>query len=741
MRRMLLVGLWFLAALLSGCSHLDNEINKRYPRKTSVDAQVEATKIGLQSIGQFTTPNAVVAASAKDWQERLETVITSSVPQTSKAKVTFGKQEIIVVVEFSGTFPLDNGENVSLAGEAQIHLALAVQPSGSLGGTTNLTLSPTFKRVVLTSASYSRWRIPDGVVDLVYDVLNRYIDNINGAIGQRALSFTTEFLQQFDPAVFTAGGQNDVVSVYGKPITLRTYVAHSALLIDEQSLRVLLEIGSATADDIRAALASINPPADSGFKQSVMPAAKAAALLNALCVDPTFRSAVPSVAAPDAQRGVQALIAHCAQLATRVEVASESLKPAAAPAAAGSDEFEQLYADYRTRFDGAQQTGLGHSLASPGQSFAAISRGVVADAINAIGRNAEIGVDLRLPDSSMPFDEELKLQPAPNLSCGNIVADCMPNFSCPARCDNQFGSCSGRQDCPGSCDWWDVGCRGWKAACEFIKVGEITVCNAGKGICLGACEGEKGLKAAACLTKTEARRAGCNLNQAWLNAWGNQKIGRVDGTVGLRAGSLNLLIKGDGGTPAFSVGENLDAVALRASLAASSDVRGSIRYTPLDLGHLLCVARWSGEVRARIVAGSQSFAPTGTIAWVPFGDSLRLLATFNPITIQVQMQPGPVQALFAQNPQVAVICAPAVILGLSAQLTGELIGAVTGKPNQLDLLKDKFQWTSDTMSMPMVIEPMGINFPVAPNSTVSPRVSLVPSVSDRALIFRAKVTK
>ena len=118
-----------------------------------------------------------------------------------------------------------------------------------------------------------------------------------------------------------------------------------------------------------------------------------------------------------------------------------------------------------------------------------------------------------------------------------------------------------------------------------------------------------------------------------------------------------------------------------------------------------------------------------------------MLATFDPITIPVQMHPGPVQALFEQNPQVAVICTPALILGLSAQLTGELIAAVTSKPNQLDLLKDKFEWTSGSMSMPMVIEPMGINFPAAPNSTVSPRVSLVPSVADRALIFRAEVVE
>jgi hypothetical protein len=737
MRWVLFAGLLLMALLSSGCSHLDKEINKRYPPKTSVDAQVEVTQTGLQSISQFSSPNAVVAASAKDWQERLETVITSSVPQTTKATVTFGKQEIIVSIEFSGTFPLNDGESVSLTGESQIHLALAVQSSGSLGGTTNLTLSPTFKRVVLTKASYSRWRIPDGLVDLVVGVLNRYIDNINGAIGQRAFSFTTEFLQQFDPAVFTAGGQNDVASVYGKPIFLRTYVAQSALLIDEQSLRVLLEIGSATADEIGAALASVDPSAARSLTQRAMPTEKTAALLNALCVDSLFRSAAPSAAAPDAQRGMQALNAHCAQAEAQAKGAALT-KTAVATSSSG-DEFERLYAEYRTKFDGAQQAGLGQSLASPGQSFAAISRRFVAGAINAIGREAEIGVDIRLPDSSMPFDEELKLQPAPNLNCGSIVADCMPNFSCSQRCDGQFGSCSGRQDCPSSCNWYDVGCHAWKVTCEVLKVGEIAVCNAAKGVCLGACEGEKALKAAACLAETEARKLGCNLNQAWLNAWGNQKIGRVDGTVGLRAGALNLLIKSEGGTPAFSVGENLDAVSLRASLAASSDVRSSIRYTPLDLGHLLCVARWSGEVRARIVAGAQSFAPSGTISWLPFGDSLRLLATFSPITIPVQMQPGPIQALFEQNPHVAVICAPAVILGLSAQLTGELISAVTGKPNQLDLLKDKFEWSSGAMSMPMVIEPMGINFPAASNATISPRVSLVPSVSDRALVFRARV--
>jgi len=736
MRRLFGAGLLWLVAFLSGCSHLDKEINKRYPPKDSVDRQVGVTKIGLQSISQFSGANAVVSASAKDWQERLETVITTSVPQTTKAKVTFGKQEVVLEIEFAGTFPLDNGENVSLAGTSQIHLALAVQSSGPLGGTTSLTLSPSFKRIVLTRASYSRWRVPDGIVDLVVKVLNRHIDNINGAIDSRAFSFTTEFLQQFDPAVFTAGG-NDVASVYGKPIFLRTYVAQSALLIDEQSLRVLLELGAATSLDMQVALASVDPAAIRPAALAAVPPAKTAALVNALCSDPSFRSAAAAGAADD-RRAIQALNAHCDQAASVKAAAQLAVQSTAA--STSDDEFRKLYDEYRSKFDSAQQSGLGQTTVEPGQSFAAISRRFVAGSINAIGQEAEIGVDIRLPDSSMPFDEELKLQPAPDLNCGDIEADCMPDFSCPDRCDRQHGSCSGR-NCSRSCRWYDAPCHAWRGACEVLKAGENLACNVAKGGCLIACEAEKGLKVAACFARTEARRMGCRLNQEWLNAWGNQKIGRVDGTVGLRAGSLSLLIKADGGVPAFSVGENLDAVSMRASLAATSDVRSSIRYTPLDFGHLLCAGRWSGEVRARIGAGGQMFNPSGTITWAPLGDSLRLLASFSPITIPVQMKPGPVQALFEQNPHVAVICAPATILGLTAQLTGQLISAVTGKPNQLDLLKDKFDWSTGALSMPMTIEPMGINFPAAQSSTISPRVLLVPSVSDRALLFKTKEAK
>lgn len=734
MSRLFALGLLLLTALVSGCSHLDKEINGRYPPKDSVERQVEVTKIGLQSIYQFTGANAVVSASAKDWQERLETVITTTVPQTTKAKVTFGKQEVILEVEFAGKFPLENGESVSLEGASQIHLALAIQSGSPLGGSTSITLSPSFRRVVLTKASYSRWNVPNGVVDLVVKVLNRYIDNINGAIDSRAFSFTTEFLQQFDPAVFTASG-NDVASVYGKPIFLRTYVVQSALLIDEQSLRVLLELGSATSLDMQAALASVDPAAPRSAAIAAVPAAKIAALVNALCSDPTFRKATIADE-PDDQRAMRALNSHCDQ-AARLKAVSEQAARSAAVTSPSDDEFRKLYDEYRGKFESTQQFGFGQMSVETGQSFAAISRRFVAGSINAIGKEAEIGVDIRLPDSSMPFDEELRLQPAPDLNCGSIEADCMPNFSCPDRCDREHGSCSGR-NCNRSCSWYDAPCHAWRGACEVLKAGENFVCNTAKGGCLIACEAEKGLKAAACFTRTEARKLGCRLNQEWLNAWGNQKIGRVDGTVGLRAGSLNLLIKADAGAPAFSVGDNLDAVSMRASLAASSDVRSSIRYTPLDFGHLLCAARWSGEVRARISAGSKAFNPSGTIAWTPIGDSLRLMASFSPITIPVQMQPGPVEALFTQNPHVAVICAPATILGLTAQLTGEMISAVTGKPNQLDLLKDKFDWSTGALSMPMTIEPLGINFPAAQGAKISPRVLLVPSVSDRVLLFKTK---
>jgi hypothetical protein len=350
----------------------------------------------------------------------------------------------------------------------------------------------------------------------------------------------------------------------------------------------------------------------------------------------------------------------------------------------------------------------------------------------------EFGIYYNVGSSTMPFDETLRTQSAPDLHCDNIAVTCWPNFSCPGpgRCDY---SCASGRNCPGGCSWWDAGCIAWKALCETLKAGETAGCEVGRGVCIAGCSAELAAKNIACNAEFLAKQAGCRLNQAWLNAWANIDIGNVKGSASIERTTVALEIKGSGvGAPAIEVTPNFDQFTIRGAVSATGDLKADFQYTPLNIGHILCIAQWSGSISAHAKATQLAYSVTGSILPQQIGDSLQLWVVSNPVDFALQLSPAPVAALFEQNPQAAIICAPATAIGITVQLFGDLKALITKKANDLNLLQDTFPYQIQSLRSPIVIQPIGFYFPTAPGSNPSPFLSLVPAWLDSSVSFTKK---
>jgi hypothetical protein len=697
-----------LATLLAGCHLIDKRINETWPPKSGFDKQYDATLKSVGDLQGLGGANTYLTLKRSDWAPALERLLLTSAPQISKVSMDFGEQEIVANVEFSGTVPLDNGKDASLAGRASIVLA------PSFDGST-LYVDPWFARIELTRGYYFGWELPPDIVQLVNGALNRLIANINGTIGKYAFQVDTGLFQQFDPMTLAQGDRN-VRSAYGNPIKIETKVATASLLVDPTGVNVLARMTAAHPKRIASALAKVG-----GITTAQAESDEDLLALAAMCPDYLKMPLSPAVKP-----------VHDACNALRAKARSSTIRPMAR---ASEDDFQKLYKEFRKNFLATTATTMGFE--SVAQTGLAVSKQFLANAINVSSSEAEFGLTYDAERSTMPFDDTLRTESAPDLKCSEIAANC-PSVSCPTpggRCDY---SCSSGRGCPGSCDWWDVGCQGWKVTCEILKAGEIVGCNAGKGVCIATCLAELGAKRLACEAEAEAKKIGCRINQEWLNLWADRNIGNIKGSVTVQDAELLFQVKGRGvNAPALQVADDFSRFTINGAASASGSVHANFQYTPLDLGHILCVAQWQGGIQAHVAAAQTNYGISGTIEAKTVDDNLQLWVVGNPLDVTLALSPPPIVALFSQNPQAAIACAPALILGISVHLFGEIKGLLNRKQNETSLLKDTFKIQIQSLKSPIVIPPIVINFPPDPSGQAR-AIKAFPDWGTRNLMFTTR---
>jgi hypothetical protein len=304
----------------------------------------------------------------------------------------------------------------------------------------------------------------------------------------------------------------------------------------------------------------------------------------------------------------------------------------------------------------------------------AIRRDALAASLNSVAAGMLPTASISIAPVVQAFNQTIKSPPASDLKCDESnpcksdfdtdynrehqykVEGC--NSNCPPRhvCDS--GDISkflnhGQEICT---DVPDVNCAVEKGKCELRKEAARLDREAQKATAKVAWSVEK----AACETK----KTGCKIDQERLRAFGDKDLGNVTGNASISPRDVTVHLS------RFAVSNNLDQVALDLSVGGTADIDASFIYTPLNGGHILCVAQWGGNVRASASLSSNSFSLGANLDQTQL--SKGIVYKLNQTNVGVKIQPAPGAALLSQNPHLALACPlvgaalnPTVMIGLS----------------------------------------------------------------------------
>lgn len=275
---------------------------------------------------------------------------------------------------------------------------------------------------------------------------------------------------------------------------------------------------------------------------------------------------------------------------------------------------------------------------------------------------------------------------------------CDTSRNCPLdRCETP--SCDQdrcTQDRCGSCGDLDAPCRVRKAACEVAaglkQAACVTAAVAKKGACdvaagtsRAACDASANVKQLACNTAAEARIGACELKRGTTNAVAEVSgVGAIGGEARVN-GALTMDMR------RVVLNEERPGITFAPVIDGKITGKIDLDWVPYDvLGHVfvcptrgripvqtsLSFSRSQPSVVATIEAATVVPPAENAPSVVPEGQDL--IIKVNPFRVPVTMQPGLLNALYAQNPQIVVTCPVAGgLLGVTGLIVGNSFRAIS----------------------------------------------------------------
>lgn len=359
-------------------------------------------------------------------------------------------------------------------------------------------------------------------------------------------------------------------------------------------------------------------------------------------------------------------------------------------------------------------------------AWAAVSKTLVAEAINTALRAPELCASYELRSIRVPYNVEVE-------TFKSDPIDCSPTVSCGLEEDRRDcrrpKQCERKHDTR-NCGRFDPFCEAGKAAQNAIYEAEFTLCQATPQFIVDAqCEAEK----AAANFANKIKHDACELDKTRLRGQCelfNEAVKQLEDVANV-SGEMELNGKPRMCVSSIQAAADLSSVIVSATVAADAlNVAGSLHYAPVGIpGHLGCPAEFTRDIRATVHVPAQGFAATIPIRFQSTPEHASISFEIPQQTLGAQMQPAPFDALFAAHPDLAVVCpGPAGILG-GATLLNAAFFAARGE----DLVPElRGNLTLETKALPQSL--------IIDRKTVTvgaEELLLVPAVKDRSLEFAA----
>ena len=329
---------------------------------------------------------------------------------------------------------------------------------------------------------------------------------------------------------------------------------------------------------------------------------------------------------------------------------------------------------------------------------------------------------------SAPYDLDLK-------SFSGSLPDCTPRMACDLQVDRR--DCRRAPHCDHGHDTRD--CHRWYGndpGCEIAKAAQnkaydlgYAACQAGAWVVDAECETEKGTQnglyatqKATCETDKKRLSVQCEALKGLQEQL--QVMAHVGGEVHA-SGSANLCV------PGIAIDPNLSRLSLDVSLAGQGiSLGGRMDYTPIKMpGTLLgCVVPWSRSLSASVNIRDQQRQLTADLSSELTDKGLVLKFITGDVSIDAEMQPAPFEAIFAEHPDLAVICPVLFGVGGAATLLNAATFSVAGKDLVAEL-RGQLKLPVKAATMALTIAPQQI--------AIDEKLILVanPQVTDSAIVF------
>jgi hypothetical protein len=625
-----------------------NEVNKKWPpARNPADAQLAAINNALSSVDKSAMPtaDAYVGVSKETLQEVVPDLMKAQFPEVRDVSISLGNQEVISDVTFE--IKKDKPPFI-LKGSAKLHCS-AVVKNGAW------TLRPVATEVRLRSVKVKGLPEVSFIVPIANSVLATFVQNVSSQVVKETsdkISFSP--MRSLTPKEVL--GDEHYTDLTGNTINLRAGLGTVSVLVDQEGLHVLGNIVPLAPARFKEVMAELKekPPTAATILSS-----KQSAVLSQCDVPASIHN-------QKEQDDYEEFKKFCAEVAvSRKQAPPETASISAAGNSSVQERYSQLVKEFRLR---AQEVDTLENL-KWNKSGVFISKSFIAQTLNDFAGDPHYAGVYQPADYPFNFRQEVRSDKAPDLKCDDIPCNCTQDTE-------PHWNCEGR-GCPSDCAWYDAGCHAWKPVCEGLKAADKGTCELDKG----RYRLQKNIENQGARELYEAKKAGCNVNQQWLNTWSETQIGLAEVNGDVKRLAVSFEVK------SFQISPSLTEFSVNSTFKATSEVTSTVKFTPRDFGNLACVAQWTGAMNGEVSMDPLDFlVKSKLVDATNEKDYALLMFASEDVATKIKFAPPPFQAVLDHNPLLYIGCTGGVI--------GKLVGAGS---------KDTFDYIVPTRRIPMKI--------------------------------------
>jgi hypothetical protein len=326
-----------------------------------------------------------------------------------------------------------------------------------------------------------------------------------------------------------------------------------------------------------------------------------------------------------------------------------SVPSQSAPAILSESGFKDAFQKFKVAFAETRDGAFGRE--SRGGAKAAVTRRFLAKFLNTTINSRALHLEYGLQPQSQQFQADIRPYVAPQINCTlqEDTRNCRPANSCSLGHDER--SCGhdidvdlgGLHVIKGHAHVNDPVCEAAKAAQNQIYLANFNLCNGAYAAAIPVCESAK----AAQNVIYAAQKAACEVDKARLQEIEKlAHIGHISGDVSVSGSAVADIHN-------LGVGETLESLSVDVAVAGAADVLAHVKFDPDTAGRLACVFGWDKDLKTRVSIAQLPLHLRGAI--VP-DDRGALVIKLDGVTIPIQLNPPPVQAIFVAHPELVVNC-------------------------------------------------------------------------------------